>query len=119
MIGKKLILLKNGKIEYTERVLFDIPNLDEIKNVATKNSKRYGYVILVETIRFYVRTSLLVKYIYFKTKKKIKEIYHKYFPHKVKENKEKEVSKFLRMVSDYKHKIKNIKDKIEEEENNY
>ena len=119
MIGKKLILLKNGKIEYTERVLFDIPNLDEIKNVATKNSKRYGYVILVETIRFYVRTSLLVKYIYFKTKKKIKEIHHKYFPHKIKENKEKEVSKFLRMVSDYKHKIKNIKDKIVEEENNY
>jgi len=119
MIGKKLILLKNGKIEHTERVLFDIPNLDQVKNVTVKNSKRYGYVILVETIRFYVRASILIKYIYFKTKKKIKEIYHRYFPQKIKENKEKEVSKFLRMVSDYKNKIKNIKDKIIEEENNY
>ena len=119
MIGKKLILLKNGKIEHIERVLFDIPNLDQVKNVTVKNSKRYGYVILVETIRFYVRASILIKYIYFKTKKKIKEIYHRYFPHKIKENKEKEVSKFLRMVSDYKNKIKNIKDKIIEEENNY
>jgi len=107
MIGKKLILLKNGKIEHIERVLFDIPNLDQVKNVTVKNSKRYGYVILVETIRFYVRASILIKYIYFKTKKKIKEIYHRYFPHKIKENKEKEVSKFLRMVSDYKNKIKN------------
>ncbi|MFA6524336.1 MAG: hypothetical protein WC264_03120 [Candidatus Paceibacterota bacterium] len=119
MIGKKLILLKNGKIEYTERVLFNIPNLDEIKNVTAKNSKRYGYIILIEVIRFYIKTSILLKYIYTITKKKIIKIYHKYFPHKVKENKEKEVSKFLRMVSDYKNKIKNIKDKIVEEENNY
>jgi len=120
MIGKKLILLKNKKIEYTERILFKIPNLDEIKNITAKNSKRYGYIILVKIIRFYIRTSILLKYIYAITKKKIKNIYYKYFPYKIKEkNKKNEVSKFLKMISDYKHKIKNIKDKIVEEENNY
>jgi len=38
---------------------------------------------------------------------------NKYFPQK-----EKEVSKFLKMVSDYKNKIAKIRDKIIEEEKN-
>jgi len=119
MIGKKLILLKKGQIEHIEKVLFEIPNLDQIKDVTVKNSKRYGYIILVETIRFYIKSSKLIKYVYIISKKKIKEKYYKYFPHKEKKYEEKEVSKFLKMMSDYKHKIKNIKDKIIEEENNY
>jgi len=114
MIGKKLILLKNRQIEYTEKILFEIPNLDQIKHFTAKNSKRYGYMMLVEVIRFYIKSVKFLKHIYKEIKIKVKKINNKHFPHK-----EKEVSKFLKMVSDYKNKIKIIKDKITEEENNY
>lgn len=115
MIGKKLILLKKGQIENTEKNLFEIPNLDQIKHVTVKNSKKYGYIILVEIMRFYIRFLKLLKLKY----KEIKNVYNKYLPHKEINTQTKEVSKFLKMISDYKYKIKNIKDKIEEEENNY
>ena len=113
MIGRKLILLKRGQIESVEKIPFEIPNSEEVRHFAVKNTKRYGYLTLVLILRFSVQSSNLLKHKYEKIKIKIKNMTNKYFPQK-----EKEVSKFLKMVSDYKNKIAKIRDKIIEEEKN-
>ena len=116
MIGRKLFLLRSGQINTTEEFSFEIPDAQEIKHVATKNAKEYGYVALVETMRAYLRFSNFLKQVSKEIRKEAEEVISKYFPHKETEQKEKEVSKFLQTVSDYKKKIQKIKHKIKEEE---
>lgn len=113
MIGRKLILLKRGQIESAEKIPFEIPNSEEIKYFAVKNTKRYGYLTLVVILRFSIRSSNFLKRQYKEIKTKIGNTINKHFPQK-----EKEVSKFLKMVSDYKNKIAKIRNKIIEEEKN-
>ena len=113
MIGRKLILLKKGQIENTEKILFKIPNLEEAKYFTVKNAKKYGYLTLVLILRFSIQFSNFLKRKHKEIKIKTEGIINKYFPQK-----EKEVSKFLKMVLDYKNKIAKIRDKIIEEEKN-
>ena len=111
MIGRKLILLKRGQIQSTEKISFEIPNSEEIKYFAVKNTKRYGHLTLVLILRFSIQSSNFLKRKHKEIKIKIENIINRYFPQK-----EKEVSKFLKMVSDYKNKITKIRNKIIEEE---
>ncbi len=116
MIGRKLILSKTQQVPTENNFLFEIPDHREVKHIATKNIKKYGFIFLVIIIRLYVRVSNSIK-------RKINELSRKI--HKIvtrnkfeKSTSHKEVSKFLKMISDYKQKISKIKHKIVEEEKN-
>ena len=116
MIGRKLVLLQNGQTLEREEVSFKIPHLEKIKHLTVKNMRKYGHMSLVTTLRFYVRSMNLLKNKYEETKIKIKN-----FNTRKDSNgngaEKVEVSKFLKMISEYKHKIRAIKQKIHEEEN--
>jgi len=117
MIGRKLILLKNQPMIVEEKILIQSPDLKEIRYIFVKKTREYGYIALVEIIRFSVRTSKFLKRKYKETKHKIKRITKKHVAHKNEEEiKEKEVSSFLKKISEYKHKLRKIKNKVIEEE---
>lgn len=110
MIAKKLVLVRNGSIIHQENQLSRvIPDLQTLKYIIYKKTKNGGYVMTVAVLRFYVNSNNLLKNLYEKTKTKIENLKRN---DKI-ENKE--ASKFLKMISDYKYKIRNIKRQIEEE----
>ena len=111
MIGKKLVLLRNGNIIHTENVQKLIPDLQTIKYVIHSKTKRGGYIATVIMLKLYIQSSNFFKNTYSKIKIKIQNL---------KRNTEntggkKEASKFLKMITDYKYKVRNIKKQIEEE----
>jgi predicted tellurium resistance membrane protein TerC len=115
MIGSKLILLKEGKAVTQENFPIQIPNPHELKHIVNKKSKKYGFIALVISIRLYVIASHFLKVQFkkfgaFLTKKMNKMLAGKH------PEEPKEVSAFLQRMSDYKKKVKRIKDKIKEEE---
>jgi len=115
MIGRKLVLLKNGQILRKEETILKVSYLEEWKHLTIKNIKKHGYAGLVATVRFYVRSSNLLKNKYQEAKIKIKNIRAKNLNSDSGEKKE---NKFLKMISEYKHKIREIKHRIKEEEKN-
>lgn len=91
---------------------FGKPFIEEIKYATIKKTKRYGYIILFITVRLYVLSSKFVKD---KSKKTVNKIMDKFIKKDGVEGKT-DTSNFLKMVTDYKHKIKKIHHKIKEEE---
>lgn len=117
MIGNKLILLKEGQLVAQENFPIEIPNLQEAKYIAIKHVKKHSYIILVESIRFSIKSSNFLKRMSKKIKDKINNIFRKHILKKAEEEiKTKEVSGFLKMISEYKQKIRKIKDKVIKEE---
>ncbi len=114
MIGRKLVLIKNGQVFIQEQkeINFEVPYLKEVGHLTVKNIKKYEHLALVAILRFYVRATNLLKYQYGELKNKIKTRNKK---SQLKGEKQ-EASKFLKMISDYKHRIKEIKHRIKEEE---
>ncbi len=117
MIGKKLSLVRGGQILEKEEALFEFPHWDNIREIVIKNTKKYGHAGLVEAIRFYVKITNFLKEKYAKMKIKLKNINTKKNSNG-NEVEKVEVSSFLKMVSNYKQKIQEIKQTIHEEENN-
>lgn len=116
MLGNKLMLLRNGTfVNASEKFSVQIPNLHEVHHVVLKKSRKYGFVILVIIIRFTVLSSHLIKKGYKHSKEKLQKINNKYIL-KQKTDEPREVSRFLKMMSDYKQKIRKIKQRIKEEE---
>lgn len=117
MIGKKMIFLKNNQVVIEENFTFGAPHIDEIKYVTVKKFKEYGYILVVTTLRFSMKSS---KFIKDKSEVVYKKIKDKLFKNKdgIEEEVQdkQEVSKFLKLVSEYKHKLNRIKHKIKEEE---
>jgi hypothetical protein len=113
MIGRKLVLLQNGKVLQTEENVFETPSFEEWKYSTVKNIKKYGYNGLVTTIRFYIRGTVFLKNKFEDLKIKVKNIRQK----KLNEEEKREVSGFLKKISEYKQKIRNIKERVKEEEN--
>lgn len=117
MVGRKFLLIQSGQIVNINKdeVFSETKYLEDLKQATIKNTKRHGYTLLVITIRTYFRTANLLKNKYEKIKNKVKETYQKRKKHihaeKIGEN------SFLKMVSEYKHKIRKIKQQVEEEEN--
>ena len=113
MIGRRLVLLRAGHTMIAEGIVFEIPHLKKIKHITVTNFKKYGHKSVVETLRFYIRGTNLLKNKYQEIKIKINtfgQATHK-------NGEKKEISKFLKVIGDYKHKIRKIKEKIHEEEN--
>ncbi len=117
MIGNKLLMLQNGQMTYEEsaETFLKAQHLEELKHSAIKTIKKYSYAGLVATIRFYFRGIFFLKKKYQEIKIKVKSMHNKN-PIKDSENKQ-EISKFLKIISEYKQKIRAIKHRIKEEEN--
>ena len=117
MLGRKLVPVRNGKVAPTKHTHPFVPEIQKIKHLTFKNAKKYEHLALVAIIRFSVRSSNFLKNSYQEIKIKIKDIINKDKNHPGQlENRE--ASKFLKMISDYKDKIRHIKHKIKEEEEN-
>lgn len=116
MIGRKLLILQNGQMTYKENAetFLKAQYLEELKYTVIKTIKKHSYTGLVAIIRFYFRGTNLLKNKYQAVKTKIKNLRSK----NLKDDEKKEVSKFLKMISEYKQKIRAIKHKIKEEEKN-
>lgn len=113
MIGRKLALLDENQ-EKKEDLLLDIPYIEEWKNLSAKSIKRITYESVVFVIRVYVKSSNFLKNKY----RKIKELAEKKISKKITDKDKREISKFLKTISDYKRKAREIKHKIVEEEKN-
>jgi hypothetical protein len=117
MLKRKLTLIANGHTVKIQHAHPFVPDLQKIKHITFKSTKRFGYVTLFITLRFFIKSSNFIKT---KSKIIIKELKNKF--RKNKENyadeiiEKKEVSKYLKVISEYKDKIRKIKDVIKEEE---
>ena len=116
MLGRKLMFTNFEEIQHLSKFTIEPINLDEVKFIVIKKAKKYGYIILITTLRVSIKSSHLVKNSYGKVKAKVRNKINKHLSHKERIHKEKEVSSFLKMVSDYKRKIRQIKHRIKEEE---
>jgi hypothetical protein len=114
MIGRKLAMIQNGEVQISEETFLKVPYFEEWKYVTIKNIRKHSYNVLVATVRFYIRSSSYLKNKYLEVKIKIVDIYKRNSDGDSGEKRE--VSKFLKLISEYKHKIRKIKHKIKEEE---
>ncbi len=116
MIGFKLALVRNGhtiKIEHSHPFVLD---LQKMKHLTLRGVKRFGYLALFVTIRFFVKSSNSIKNT---SKIVLKELQEKFGGNKNSLNEiteKKEVSKYLKIIGEYRQKIKEMKHKIKEEE---
>jgi len=120
LIGKKLVLLKKAQNQniIIEENSFKMPDIEEVRHVTTKHIRKFGYVALVLTLRSYIRSSNFLKKTSRQVYEKAKDKLNKSKDRFIGDSKDKrEVSKFLKMISEYKQKINKIKHKIKEEEN--
>ena len=116
MLGRRLMLLRAGAMEVNKELGPLLPDWEKVRGLVEGYAKRYGYWATVAVIRFYVRSSNVAR-------AKSKEITDKLMS-LLNKNKNgngegaapKEPNKFLKMVADYKHKIRHIKHRIKEEE---
>ena len=114
MIGRKLVLVQNGQIPHKEGVFFEVRHLEKVRQATIRGAKKYGHQSIVTTLRLYIRSMNLLKNKYGELKIKM-ENWNKQSHIN---GEKKEISKFLKIIGDYKHKIKEIKHKIHEEEKN-
>ncbi len=113
LFSRKLILVRNGN--FLENIREDgAPLLEELRDITLKKIKKYGYLTLVTSIRLYFRTINTTKAKYKEIKDKLKNVDKSKL---INEIEKREVNKFLKVVSTYKHKIRQIKHQIKEEEN--
>ena len=97
-----------------EILISDIFNSDKIKHSAVRISKRTGHALIWILLRNYL---VSIHFINKKSKEiwvKIKNGLHRNYQEKLKENKE--VSKYIKIISEYQQKIRKMKHKIKEEE---
>ena len=113
MIGRKLALLEYEQSLNHEEILLELPYLKEIKHATIQNTKKHGYALLVMTVRFYVRFANFLKSKYEEIKIKIRNLSTENNVN----GEKKEISKFLKVIGDYKRKIRELKHKIKKEEN--
>ena len=111
MLARKLRVLGNGQVVPAENMLFEAPHLEEINAISVKIIKKLGYFLLVETIRLYVRFAEFLRNKYRLLKIKIKNKLKKTEtegPGKIRII-IKEPNKFLRVIAEYKGKLRKIK----------
>ncbi|MEK7128398.1 MAG: hypothetical protein AAB933_02460 [Patescibacteria group bacterium] len=116
MIGRKLVLLQNGHTaenNNAEEISFSIHHLQKIKHLVVTNTKKWEHIVLVQILRLYVRGISFLKNQYNAAKTKIGNLKMKQHAN----GEKKEISKFLKIVGDYKNRIRELKHKIKKEEN--
>ena len=115
MIGRKLMLLRSGEINVTHAGEFiESEYIDEIKDATIQNIKKHSYTGVVVMVRLYVKFTNFLKSQWENLKTRVDNAYEKFLSTESGETRE--VSKFLKMVSDYKRKLREIKHKVKKEE---
>jgi len=117
MVWRELVLVRNGQVIATRHSHPFVPDLQKIKHLTFKNGKKFGYVVVFVTLRFFIKSSNFIK-----TKSIVltKEINNKL--KKLRNNasdeimEKREVSKYLKLISEYQQKIREMKNRIKEEE---
>jgi hypothetical protein len=112
MIGRRIMLIKDSQIILEENISFGEPYIEEIKQATAKKMKQYGYVVITSTLRFSIKSSRFLNEKGSDISKRIRSMLIK----SGEGESQKEVSNFLKMVSEYKNKINRIKNRIREEE---
>ena len=110
MISRKLAFLSHEQSLNHEKALFEFVYFKEIKNKTMTSLKKHGYALLVLTIRLYVQSISFLK-------RKYEEVKNKIINKNNINTEKKEISKFLKIIGDYKNKIREIKHRIKKEEN--
>jgi hypothetical protein len=115
MIWRKLALVKSGQYYIKEDASFEIPYLEEARDIIIKNLKRYEYLSLVIIVKFALQFSNFLKNKSKELSVKIQNIHLK--NQSTREIKEKfATSNLLKLIYNYKRKIKRITYKIKQEE---
>jgi hypothetical protein len=120
MIGRKWSLVK-GNVgqpeEHHEAGVFisSIFDLDQIKHSLILNFEKAIHALIFVTLRGYLLSSNLINLKRKEWAEKIKVRLNKNRQQNIAEEK-KEVSKYIRIISEYRQKIKHMKHKIKEEE---
>lgn len=119
LLGVSAMLLKRVHVlqlpeEYTNSTKKDSK---EIHVLAINKIKDCGYLMLVNIIRIYLKTNRLLKRIYVRIVNALQKAKNKYITKRKKKGATKsEASGFLTKVAEYKNKVKEIKEKIQEED---
>ncbi len=117
MLGRRVSLIRNGKITIEHDASPLVPPAHEVKYVIVQNLKKGILILTAIILRISIRSSIYAKTAGTYIAKKI----HERFTRHSANNPEvkKGVSSFLKIVSEYKHKLKTLKKKIKEEEKQY
>jgi hypothetical protein len=115
MIGRKLAPVRNGQFVEQEYPHPFVPHIEKMKRFSYKSLRKYEHLALVAILRFYVRFINYIKYLYQVLIAKITQTLNKDRFEGDSFDK-REISKFLKIISDYKQRVRNIKHRIKEEE---
>lgn len=118
MIWRELVLVKNGQVPTAQHSHPFVPDLQKIKYLTSKGTKKLSYITLFITLKVFIKSSNFIKTnskIFFK---KIKDRFKKNnkLLDGATEEEKKGVSKYLRVISEYQNKIRKIKHRIKKEE---
>ena len=116
MIGRKLSLVRSDQMVKVMHPHPFVPELQKVKKITSKGAKRLGYIMLFVTLRFFIKSSNSIKV---KSRLLIKELNDRLKKASSKSadgTGKKEVSKYLRTISDYRQKIRKMKHMIKKEE---
>ncbi len=117
MIWREMILVKNGQVATVKHSHPFVPELQKIKHITFKSSKKFSYTLVFVTLRFFIKSSNFIKTRSIMLAKEIKNTFKKKNGMPIEEIEEKkEVSGYLKVISEYREKIREIKDRIKEEE---
>ncbi len=115
MIGRKVMLVRIGYLVVPESLPHPfIEDIDKVKYSALRGSKKVLHMGTFMIVRVYVKISNFIKKGYQNIKIKAQRFYHGNSMDSL--SSQKEVNKFLRVVTDYKKKISAIKSRIDQEE---
>ena len=116
MLGRKVMLVRNGYIVVDENVPHPfIPDIHNVKQATFRGLRRTVNIAILVTLRIYVKLVNLAKGQYNKIRLKVISSISQENPDGNGLLK-KEANKFLKVVSEYKHKITRMKRNIHEEE---
>ena len=116
MLGRRLMLLRAGAMEVNKELGPLLPDWEKVRELTERHAKRYGYLATVAVIRFYVRSSNIAKARSKEVADKLMSLLNKNKNGNDERAAPQEPNKFLKMVAEYKHKIRHIKHRIKEEE---
>jgi hypothetical protein len=118
MLGRKVSLVRGIESHPAPMQILDhpfIPDFETVKHVTNTHARKFGFLTLVVLIRYYVKISIWLRVKYEMVKMRIRSFRRR-------KNKmgevitEAEENAFLKMISEYKYRIREIRDRIHEEE---
>lgn len=116
MVWRELVLVKNGQVAITHHVHPFVLDLQKIKYLTSKGTKKLSYITLFVTLKIFIKSSNFIKTQSIILIKELKNKLKNNNGNSSDETKEKGVSKYLKIISEYQQKIRKIKHRIKEEE---